>query len=79
MTDDIVTRLRETFDKKLGDFRDLLVAADEIEHLRAVIFNIQKVAHEWLPNGTPVWGAINQASDVASNHFQQCECGERYD
>ena len=35
MTDDVVTRLREAFDKKLGDFRDLLVAADEIERLRA--------------------------------------------
>jgi len=50
MADDIVTRLRESFDKKLGDFRDLLEAADEIERLRELlkVANSQLRAHQML-------------------------------
>ncbi len=48
MTDDIVTRLRETFDKKLGDFRDLLVAADEIERLREELEASKTALRGWI-------------------------------
>jgi len=50
MADDIVTRLRESFDKKLGDFRDLLEAANEIERLRDLlkVANSQLRAHQML-------------------------------